>query len=168
MARLGGFALAILCLTGPIGAAPQHISEMLLNLPGVKGESTVPGFTGWIELQEYAYGAELKNAHGETVPLTVTKLVDSTSPILGEHYSTQEPFRGKTTMLVRVLYRGESKTLIKLEVEDAVVVSDKQWWSGQDLLETVKFSYRSFVSCIEPAQSCISWRPGGASGKSAP
>lgn len=83
-------AVAVVCLicsTSPLMAA----ESMFLNIPGIKGESTVSGYQNQINVYSFSWGASYPSTNSNTgvgggttnktsfVPLTILKNVDSAS-----------------------------------------------------------------------------------------
>jgi type VI secretion system secreted protein Hcp len=83
-------------------------TAILLKLPGVTGESTVPGYKGWIDLKSASLGASNKPKKSEII---VVKRFDKSSPKLNLALLDGKPFDNATI----VFRKGGSKPVVYLK-----------------------------------------------------
>jgi type VI secretion system secreted protein Hcp len=91
---------------------------MLLKLPGVKGESKVPKYKGWIDLRSVSFGGSNNPQKSEII---VVKHLDSTSPELALRTANGKPF-DEATLVFR---KGGSKPVeyLKFTMKNVLVTS---------------------------------------------
>ncbi len=142
-------------------AAPDPI---YVQFPGVTGPVTIKGFTGWIGLNSWSFGAATSNGlllPAIRTPSQFTKLVDATTPIFLQHFFNRQPFKG-TTKIDAVL---PGRSLEEIQLLDAVVLQDNSAGSPGRNEETIALSYDAIQYCYTPQNRtgpmgkpvCTSW-----------
>ncbi len=116
---------------------------------GLKGESTEPGFEGWIEVDSFQFGAgnpvstDFGSPNRSGTPslteITLSKTMDSTSPALFANLT-----QGERIPVMRVVLRLGSRTF-KYIIED-VYISSVSWSSGGlDGSESLSLNFRTIT-----------------------
>ena len=126
--------VAIMCLSQ---TNLSHALDILLFIPGIKGESTVPGHADWNNVQSISWGHELPVTTasatggatvGRAVPdlITFTKVVDSTSPALAFAATSGQPFPQATLVEFVRIVSGQPPTVVaRLELTGVMVTKYK-------------------------------------------
>jgi type VI secretion system secreted protein Hcp len=115
-------ALGILALL--TGALSTHAAfDAFLKIEGVPGESADSHHAGWIQVDALHFGATAPSASASTqlAPLTLSKRIDKSSPLLAKACATGQPISRVKFELVRT---GSQRTrLYQITLEDVIVSS---------------------------------------------
>jgi type VI secretion system secreted protein Hcp len=83
---LNTLLLGVACFLGSSSAGAQNNYSILMNLPGIPGESTDQTYPGWVSIREFHEG--LINSGAYTIPamdrIEIMKGLDKSSPFLRE------------------------------------------------------------------------------------
>jgi len=149
-ARLS-FGLLFASLVGFGVAAGTAHADLFVQVAGEKGEATAKGFEGWIQAQSFSYGVSQSGASTRAggggagkatlTDLTITKLVDRTSPVLFTAAATGKRY---PTVAVHVTAGGErgQTAFYRILLSDVLVSSVQVSGSGSDRpSESVTFNF---------------------------
>lgn len=121
----------------------------------IHGDVRRPGREGTIAVTSYLHtlgsegsGAGLRPVH---TPITVTKDVDHTSPLLAIAYATQEPITSWELQFIRLSQWGQEEHVFTVDLHDARIRAIRQELpdtrspaaESQRLHENVTFAYAS-------------------------
>jgi type VI protein secretion system component Hcp len=118
---------------------------LYLQVPGVTGGVTAPGFTGWISLLSYSLGST--KAPGPKKPIgtmQITKYVDSTSPWFFFNHGS-----GKHILIMKLAVAGGKPANVYLQFtfKNTLISSYSISGGGDRPTETIAFVYEALTLC---------------------
>ena len=152
----------LLLASGLLAARPAAAAGVLyLQIPGVTGPVTTPGFAGAIEVLSFSMGVQAPGtgaAKGKVASeicsdLAVQKLVDQTSPILFQH--TVFGFFYKNVTLTFSQSQGDAKSVqvYKLVLNNAAIQAVEESGASEIPTESVSFKASSWTVTYWPTLS---------------
>lgn len=151
-ARLS-FGLLLVSLVGFGVAVGTARADLFVQVAGERGEATARGFEGWIQAQSFSYGVSQSGVSASAraggggagkatlTDLTITKLVDRTSPVLFTAAATGKRY---PTVALHVTTGGDrgQTAFYRILLSDVLVSSVQVSGSGSDRpSESVSFNF---------------------------
>jgi type VI protein secretion system component Hcp len=152
-ASLAGRIRTLLAATFLLTLAPlaQAQVTIMMQVPGITGESTLNNFIGWVELNSATFGAYRNDAgpgsQTQTSGIQVSKRGDSTSPLLFGHVVTGSVLGTQSTPLkIRYLrpIQGDLRPFMEIDLEGARFESIHNSSSGESPVESLSLVVDKF------------------------
>lgn len=149
-----GALLLFLVLASPLWAA-----DMMLLIPGIKGNS--PFFSGGIQVTSFSYGVSNTGTVGSGGSsgramfndLVITKPVDLASPVFYHHCASGQRIQEATLYVRRTLGGDKGAHFMVLKLEDVLVTSCSSQGAGDELgQEVITLTYGKIEKTISGFQ----------------
>jgi len=151
---VSSFLLALATLVAaPLAHAQNRI---MMQIPGITGESQLQGFTGWIELDAVSFGVSRASPNPASQPqmsgIQVSKRGDSTSPLIfGKVVNGNELGSGGSPVRIRYLKDVASgpgldlQPYMEIDLEDALIDSMSNYTGGEFPMESLNLQVKKFT-----------------------
>lgn len=142
---IGSIVIALIALPGAL--VTEAHAAAYLKLGDIKGEATDDGHKEWIIIQSFGQGIDqerdaasgLPTGKRQHKPLTITKEVDKSSPLLMQSLTTGTPIRAARIEFVRT---GEQDRYYRVFLKNLIVTSYESVENpGQAQTETFSLNY---------------------------
>ena len=147
------FTIAVILLYMVMAASTASAAvDAFMKIDGVPGESTEPGYEGWIELLEFDYSMSApvsrltgkRSGKPQMSPITFTKTFDKASPLLMMHCSVGQNINTLTIEVLKSATSGRMEPYFTVELKQVTVTSYdlKTDLAGDNVIEEVTISFR--------------------------